>query len=160
MSPGASLPAGTNQLLVLQLAASTNASGLAALALDNSVATLQVADKTAKCAGSELCERRGDIAAATDADHRSYGCGSATDLGGFNGNLPSAIRRQSAWSLDQCVNGDCHQRCERHGDGDGHQPATVFPAGRAIDKLRSVAGSRTPAPLVRGFFCNGLPAVS
>src|ERR1017187_9771828 len=52
-----------------------------------------------ECAGSELCERRGDIAAATDADHRSYGCGSATDLGGFNGNLPSAIRRQSAWSL-------------------------------------------------------------
>ena len=47
MSPGASLPAGTNQLLVLQLAASTNASGLAALALDNSVATLQVADRTA-----------------------------------------------------------------------------------------------------------------
>jgi hypothetical protein len=47
LPPGASLVAGTNQLLVLQFTTSTNASGLAVLSLDNSVAVLQVADKTA-----------------------------------------------------------------------------------------------------------------
>jgi hypothetical protein len=47
LPPGASLAAGTNQLLVLQFMTSTNASGLVMLSLDNSVAVLQVADKTA-----------------------------------------------------------------------------------------------------------------
>jgi hypothetical protein len=47
MSPGMSLASATNQILVLQFMASTNASGPANLALDSSVATLQVADKTA-----------------------------------------------------------------------------------------------------------------
>jgi len=47
LPPGDALHAGTNQLLVLQLTASTNASGPVALALDSSVAALQVVDNTA-----------------------------------------------------------------------------------------------------------------
>ena len=47
MSPGASLVAGTNQLLVLQFATITNASGPVALTLDSSVVQLQVVDNTA-----------------------------------------------------------------------------------------------------------------
>jgi hypothetical protein len=45
--PGKSLAAGTNQVLVLQFTTSTNASGQAALALDNSVVQLQVVDTSA-----------------------------------------------------------------------------------------------------------------
>jgi hypothetical protein len=47
LPPGASLAAGTNQLLTLQFATSPNASGPAALTMDSSVAQLQLADKTA-----------------------------------------------------------------------------------------------------------------
>ena len=47
MMPNTSLAAGTNQILVLQFATFTNASGPAALTLDSSVVQLQVADKTA-----------------------------------------------------------------------------------------------------------------
>ncbi|MEI8288547.1 MAG: FG-GAP-like repeat-containing protein [Verrucomicrobiota bacterium] len=47
LSPGATLAAGTNQLLVLQFTTIANASGTAALALDSSMVKLQVADKTA-----------------------------------------------------------------------------------------------------------------
>ena len=47
LSPGVTLAAGTNQLLVLQFTTITNASGTAALALDGSMVKLQVADKTA-----------------------------------------------------------------------------------------------------------------
>ncbi|MEI6078549.1 MAG: immunoglobulin domain-containing protein, partial [Verrucomicrobiota bacterium] len=47
MSPGASLAAGTNQLLVLQFSTLTKASGPVALTLDSSVVQLQVVDNTA-----------------------------------------------------------------------------------------------------------------
>jgi hypothetical protein len=47
MPPGKSLAAGTNQVLVLQFTTSANASGQAALSLDDSVVIRQVADKTA-----------------------------------------------------------------------------------------------------------------
>ena len=44
LSTGATLPAGTNQLALLQFVASTNTSGTVALTLDDSVVKLQVAD--------------------------------------------------------------------------------------------------------------------
>jgi hypothetical protein len=47
MSPGASLAPGTNQVLVLQFTASTDASGQTALSLDDSVVIRQVVDATA-----------------------------------------------------------------------------------------------------------------
>ena len=47
LSPGQALTAGTNQVVVLQFAAATNASGAVALSLNNSVVLLQVADKMA-----------------------------------------------------------------------------------------------------------------
>jgi len=47
LSPGTALVAGTNQVAMLQFAASTGASGSAALTLDDNVVKLQVADKTA-----------------------------------------------------------------------------------------------------------------
>jgi hypothetical protein len=47
LSPGDSLSAGTNQVAVLQFAATANAACAVALTLDGSVVVLQVADKTA-----------------------------------------------------------------------------------------------------------------
>jgi hypothetical protein len=47
LSPGGTLPAGTNQVALLQFVASTNTSGTVALALDSSVAKLEVADRLA-----------------------------------------------------------------------------------------------------------------
>jgi hypothetical protein len=47
LSPGVALPAGTNQVAVIQFLSSTNASGPAAVGLDSSVVTLQVVDKFA-----------------------------------------------------------------------------------------------------------------
>jgi hypothetical protein len=44
VSPGKTLPAGTNQMGILTFAANTNASGAAALTLDSSVVKLQTAD--------------------------------------------------------------------------------------------------------------------
>jgi len=41
LSPGTAFVAGTNQLVLLQFMASTNTSGTAALALDNSVVKLE-----------------------------------------------------------------------------------------------------------------------
>jgi len=44
LSPGAKLVAGTNQLVLLQFAASTNTSGAVAVSLDSSIVQLEVAD--------------------------------------------------------------------------------------------------------------------
>ena len=47
LSPGVALPAGTNQLAVIQFLSRTNASGTVPVGLDSSVVTLQVVDKFA-----------------------------------------------------------------------------------------------------------------
>jgi len=47
LPPGATLPAGTNQIAVLQFLANTNASGAASVTLNNTVAVLQVVDQFA-----------------------------------------------------------------------------------------------------------------
>jgi hypothetical protein len=47
LSPGVALPAGTNQVAVIQFLSSTNASGTTPVGLDSSVVTLQVVDKFA-----------------------------------------------------------------------------------------------------------------
>jgi hypothetical protein len=52
VSPGTTLPAGTNQMAVLNFAACASASGTAPVTLDNSVVTLETADLLANPLGT------------------------------------------------------------------------------------------------------------